>query len=627
MAKPQTIVVGGGLGGLWATLRLAEAGLPVQLFALFQVKRSHSACAQGGINAALDTKGQRDSIWQHVVDTIKGGDYLADQPPVKTMCEEAPGLIRTFERMGVTFSRTAEGLMDLRLFGGVKNKRTCFAGASTGQQLLYGVDEQVRRYEASGLVQKCEWWEFLSLVLDDSGRCRGITALDLRTMEVRAFPADAVVMATGGLGLIWGKSTNSTNSTGAAASRCYQQGARFVNGEFIQYHPTGMIGDDKNRLMSEASRGEGGRIWVPRDPHDKRRPKEIPDAERFYFLEEWYPTYGNTVPRDVASRAIWKVVKRMGLGLRGEDRVYLDVSHLPKDFVKKRLGAILEIYESFTGVDPSEEPMEIFPAVHYSMGGLGVDWEKDGKTGGMKVGSPRNHQTSIPGLFACGECDGAYHGANRLGANSLLSASFSGRVAGEAAAAFVKGMGKGAGDVPPALLEGEKRRQDELNARILASHGKENVYTIHRDLGVLMTDNVGVERHNPELDQAIDGIRSLKERFASIGPHEGSPWANATLPYARQVHDMIVLAEVVAVSARQRDECRGSHHKPEFELEIPAGRKAGDPEYDAFVARWKANQDRWLKATVAECTPEGPRITYVPVDTSVLAPEQPRDYR
>jgi succinate dehydrogenase / fumarate reductase flavoprotein subunit len=543
------------------------------------------------------------------------------------MCEEAPGLIRTFERMGVTFSRTAEGLMDLRLFGGVKNKRTCFAGASTGQQLLYGVDEQVRRYEAAGLVQKFEWWEFLSLVLDESGRCRGITALDLRTLEVRAFPADAVVMATGGLGLIWGKSTNSTNSTGAAASRCYQQGARFMNGEFIQYHPTGMIGDDKNRLMSEASRGEGGRIWVPRDPHDKRRPKEIPEAERFFFLEEWYPTYGNTVPRDVASRAIWKVVKGMGLGLRGEDRVYLDVSHLPKDFVKKRLGAILEIYESFTGVDPSEEPMEIFPTAHYSMGGLWVDWEKDPKTGGMKVGSPRNHQTNIPGLFACGECDGAYHGANRLGANSLLSASFSGRVAGEAASAFVKGMGKRAGEVPAALLEGEKRRQDEINAKILASTGTENVYALHRELGVLMTDKVGVERHNPELDQAIGGIRSLKERFASIGPHEASGWANATLPYARQVHDMIVLAEVVAVSARQRDECRGSHHKPEFALEIPAGKKAGDPEFEAYVATWKANQERWLKATVAEAAPEGPAITYVPVDPSVLAPVQPRDYR
>ena len=264
---------------------------------------------------------------------------LSDQPPIVTMCEEAPGLIRTFERMGVTFSRTPEGLLDLRLFGGVKNKRTVFAGASTGQQLLYGVDEQVRRYEDQGLVRKHEWWEMLSLVLDDEGRCRGITALDLKGNSVEAFAADAVVLATGGLGLIFGKSTNSANSTGAAASRAYQQGAWFMNGEFIQYHPTGMIGDDKLRLMSEASRGEGARIWTPRQPGDARDPKSIPEAERFYFLEEWYPAFGNTVPRDVASRAIWKVVKHLGLGVRGEDRVYLDLTHLDRDFVRRRLGS------------------------------------------------------------------------------------------------------------------------------------------------------------------------------------------------------------------------------------------------------------------------------------------------
>jgi succinate dehydrogenase / fumarate reductase, flavoprotein subunit len=388
-----------------------------------------------------------------------------------------------------------------------------------------------------------------------------------------------------------------------------------------------MLGDDKTRLMSEASRGEGGRIWVPKDPKDQRPPKQIPETDRFYFLEEWYPAYGNTVPRDVASRAIWKAVKDMGLGVGGEDKVYLDVSHLPRDFVERRLGAILEIYRSFAGKDPCEEPMEIFPAVHYSMGGIWVDWEKDEQTGGMKYGSARNHQTNIPGLFACGECDGAYHGANRLGANSLLSASFSGRVAGEAVATYVKGLGRSASGTPSSHLDEEKRRQESINREITSSSGTENVYALHRELGDLMTEKVGVVRHNPELDKAIEGVRSLKERFRNISLDEKSTWANASLPYARQVHDMIVLAEVIAVSARARDEFRGAHYKPEFELEVPKGKFPGDPEYDAYVQKWKVENEKWLKTTVASYANGEVSLRFDPVDISVFPPEQPRDYR
>ncbi len=623
----RIIVVGGGLGGLWATLRIAEAGHDVDLFSLFEVKRSHSACAQGGINAVMDTKGHRDSVWQHIVDTIKGGGYLADQPPIKTMCEEAPGLIRAFERMGVTFSRTPEGIMDLRLFGGVKNKRTCFAGASSGQQLLYGVDEQVRRYEDLGKVKKYEWWEFLSVVQDENGVCRGISAMDLRTMKVDTFKADAVVLATGGLGLVFGRSTNSTNSTGAAASRVYQQGAKFINGEFIQFHPTGMPGDDKNRLMTEAARGEGGRVWVPKDPNDKRDPMEIPESDRFYFLEEWYPAYGNTVPRDVAARSIWKVVKHMGMGIRGEDRVYLDLTHLPRDFVERRLGAILDIYQTFSGQHPCDTPMEIFPAVHYSMGGLWVDWEKDEENGGMKYKSPRNHQTSIPGLFACGECDGAYHGSNRLGANSLLSASFSGRVAGEAAASYAAGLDRHVEDLSDALYDSEKRRQQEINDTLIHADGSENPFTLHKELGELMTAKVGVERDNATLDEAIAGLKELEERSRNINMSDKRTWSNQALPYARQVQDMIKLGQVIATGARKRDEFRGSHYKPEFEIKIPEGKFPGDPEWDDYVARWKANNEKWLKHTVASYTEDGPEITYEDVDTSVFPPEKPRDYR
>ena len=625
--KPKVVVVGGGLGGLWATLKIAEAGYAVDLFSLFQVKRSHSACAQGGINACLDTKGQHDSVWQHVVDTIKGGAYLVQQPPVKSMCELAPGLIRTYERMGVTFSRTPEGLMDLRLFGGVKNKRTCFAGSSTGQQLLYGVDEQVRRLEDAGLVRKFEWWEFLSPVQDDAGTCRGIVAMDLRTMELQSFPADAVILASGGLGLIFGRSTMSTNATGAAASRVYQRGARFANGEMIQFHPTGMIGDDKLRLMSEAARGEGGRIWVPKDPADRRAPNSIPESERWYFLEEWYPAYGNTVPRDVASRALYKVIHDLEMGAHGEEKVFLDLTHLDASYLERRLHSIMEIYRKFQGVDPVVEPMEIYPCMHYSMGGLWVDFERDDHSGGMKADSPRNHQTSIPGLFACGECDYAYHGANRLGANSLLSASFSGRVCGESAVAFVKGLGTTVEDAPSSLFDTERQRQEQVNAELMRKDGGENAYALHRELGDVMTEKVHVVRDNASLDEAHAKVRELEERFDHISFGEGSAWANQTLSAARQIHDMIVLAQVIVRSARERDECRGAHYKPEFELKIPEGKFPGDPEFEAYREKWKANNDRWLKTTLAAHTPDGPEISFEQVDTSVLPAEQPRDYR
>ena len=624
--KPRIIVVGGGLGGLWATMRIAEAGNKVDLFSLFPVKRSHSACAQGGINACMDTKGQHDSIWQHTVDTIKGGAYLGHQPPIKSMCEDAPGLMRTYDRMGVTWSRTPEGVMDLRLFGGVKNKRTCFAGATTGQQLLYACDEQVRAHEARGLVEKFEWWEFLSIVKDASGRCRGIVAMDLRSMETRVFRADAVVLATGGLGLVFGKSTNSTNSTGAAASRVYQKGAKFVNGEFIQFHPTGMPGDDKNRLMSEAARGEGGRVWVPRKKGDPRPPETIPEEDRWHFLEEWYPAYGNTVPRDVAARAIYKVVYEQGMGLEN-DLVYLDLSHKDPEFLRRRLGGILEIYEKFAGGDPTKIPMKIYPAVHYSMGGLWVDWELDTATGAMKQPSPRNHQCSIPGLFACGECDGAYHGANRLGANSLLSASYSGRVCGESVAAYIKGLADSCEDVPEGPFSDEKKRQDDLNRQLLANRDGENPFLLHKQMGDLMREKVGIVRTNKGLDEALEGLKEIKERARNISLDDSGSWSNQPLAHARGVQDMIVLAEVIAKSARMRDECRGSHWKPEFVLDIPEGKFPGDPEFEEYRAKWKRNNEEWLKTTVAEHQPDGPRISYEPVDTSVLPADQPRDYR
>jgi succinate dehydrogenase / fumarate reductase, flavoprotein subunit len=334
-------VVGGGLAGLAAAMKIAEGGHAVDLFSVVPVKRSHSVCAQGGINGAVNTKGEGDSTWEHFDDTVYGGDFLANQPPAKAMCEMAPAIIYLFDRMGVPFSRTSEGLLDFRRFGGTKHHRTAFAGASTGQQLLYALDEQVRRYEVQGKVRKFEHWEMLSLVLDDHQVCRGLVAMDLQTLELRAFPADAVIIATGGPGLIFGKSTNSMVCTGSAVSAAYQQGAKYANGEFIQVHPTSIPGEDKLRLMSESARGEGGRVWVPRNKGDVRPPKAIPDRERLYFLEEKYPAYGNLVPRDIATREIFQVCID-GMGIGGENQVYLDLTHIPADVLDRTLVAKLE---------------------------------------------------------------------------------------------------------------------------------------------------------------------------------------------------------------------------------------------------------------------------------------------
>ncbi|QTH39924.1 succinate dehydrogenase flavoprotein subunit [Cohnella sp. LGH] len=577
MATQKVIVVGGGLAGLMATIKAAEAGVRVDLFSLVPVKRSHSVCAQGGINGAVNTKGEGDSPWEHFDDTIYGGDFLANQPPVKAMCEAAPGIIHLMDRMGVMFSRTPEGLLDFRRFGGTQYHRTAFAGATTGQQLLYALDEQVRRWEAAGLVQKYEHWEFTGAVIDDDGICRGISAQDLRTMESVTFRGDAVILATGGPGIIFGKTTNSVINTGTAASAVYQQGVYYANGEFIQIHPTAIPGDDKNRLMSESARGEGGRIWTYKD------------GKPWYFLEEKYPAYGNLVPRDIATREIFDVCVNQKLGINGENRVYLDLSHKDPKELDVKLGGIIEIYEKFTGDDPRKIPMQIFPAVHYSMGGLWVDY---------------NQMTNIPGLFACGECDYQYHGANRLGANSLLSAIFGGMVTGPKAIEYVKGLKKSAEDISESVFERERNKQATKYESITKMDGKENAYVLAKELGEWMTNNMTVVRYNKKLEETIGKIKELKQRYKNININDSAQWNNSGAAFTRQLWNMLELAESMTVSALLRNESRGAHYKPEFT---------------------ERDDDNFLKTTKAKWTAEGPEISYEEVDVSLITPRK-RDY-
>ncbi|MDF2607677.1 MAG: frdA [Bacillales bacterium] len=579
MGKNKLVVVGGGLAGLMATLKAAESGVPVELFSLVPVKRSHSVCAQGGINGAVNTKGEGDSPWEHFDDTVYGGDFLANQPPVLKMCEAAPGIIHLMDRMGVMFNRTPEGLIDFRRFGGTQHHRTAFSGATTGQQLLYALDEQVRRYEVEGLVTKYEGWEFLSVILDEEQTSRGIVAQDLTTMEIKAFPSDAVIIATGGNGMVFGKSTNSVINTGFAAGKAYMQGAYYANGEFVQIHPTAIPGDDKLRLMSESARGEGGRVWTYKD------------GKPWYFLEEKYPAYGNLVPRDIATREIFDVVVNQRLGVNGENMVFLDVSHMDKKQLDIKLGGILEIYEKFMGEDPHKLPMKIFPAVHYSMGGLWVDY---------------NQMTNIKGLFAAGEADYSMHGANRLGANSLLSAIYGGMVAGPSALKYIKGLDKTIDSFPSTFFELAEKEEQCKYDDLLKMDGKENAFVIHKELGEWMTDNVTVVRYNDKLLKTDEKLQELMERFKNINIQDTSKWSNQAAPFTRQLDAMLQLARVITLGAYKRNESRGAHYKPDF------------PERD---------DENFLKTTLARYDVSGnqPLFTYEKVDTSLITPRK-RDY-
>jgi succinate dehydrogenase / fumarate reductase flavoprotein subunit len=628
MANQRVMIVGGGLAGLAATMKLAELGIDVDLMSLTPVKRSHSVCAQGGINSVNDqTRQAGDNEWKHFDDTVYGGDFLNHQPPVKEMTEWAPKVIELMDRLGVTFNRTPEGFLDRRRFGGTLYKRTAFAGATTGQQLLYSLDEQVRRWQAEGRVTLHEFWDFLGPVLSDDGTCCGCIAQDLSTMEIRSFPADAVVVASGGCGLIYGRSTMSMACNGSAVSRAFQAGAKYGNAEFVQVHPTAIPGADKLRLMSESARGEGGRVWVPKTPHDTRMPNDIPEADRFYFLEDRYPEYGNLVPRDIATREIFDICVNEGLSVETERQcVYLDLTHIERSELDRKLGGILEIYEKFQGVDPRDEPMKIFPAVHYTMGGLWVDYERSG-SGGLQLGSPTNQVTSIPGLYAIGECDYQYHGANRLGANSLLSCIFSGLMVAPGLVEWLKST-KPAAEQAPSLFEATRQdHQNRHDALLKRPSGGENPYLIHQELGAVMTRAATVVRRNAQLEEALDTVQELRDRGANCSLSDTGNWTNQNVVFTKALQDMFPIALSILRGALARDECRGAHFKPDFSMPSLKAEEPGErrKEAEQWCDSFQKNVDKWLKSTISECHGDDVKLSYEDVDTSLIPP-RPRLY-
>lgn len=598
----EVIVVGGGLAGLSAAMKLAENGCHVKLISVTKVKRSHSVCAQGGINAAMNLKNEEDSPLIHAYDSIKGGDFLADQPPVLEMCLAAPGIIRMMDRLGCPFNRTDEGNIDFRRFGGTLYHRTAFCGASTGQQLLYALDEQVRRREAQGQVEKFENHEFLRLVMDAEGCARGIVMMDLFTLKLEVLKADAVIFGTGGPGLIFKKSTNSTFCTGAANGRLFLQGMQYANGEFIQIHPTAIPGEDKLRLISESTRGEGARVWVW---GDASKTIIAPDGsslpcgrtgEPWYFLEELYPAFGNLVPRDIGARELLRVCE-LGLGIDGKAQVYLDMSHLPRE-VQHKVDSVLEIYQKFTGEDPHKVPMKVFPAVHYSMGGAWVDWPA--------ADDPDREQrfrqmTNLKGCFHVGESEFLYHGANRLGANSLVACIFAGLVAGVEVPRYLDTLSASYGNLPSRLFSEALAKEEAFKHDLLTRDGPENVHALHEELAEVMCRNVTVKRNNTDLASTLHTLQALRERYAHISLDDRGTLLNQTYVFANQFKAMLELALIITKGALLRNEFRGAHYKPEFP---------------------QRNDADWLKTTIAtySAQEEEPMIHYAPVDTRHLKP-------
>jgi len=597
--QKKVVVIGGGLAGLSCAMRLADENILVDLISLLPARRSHSVCAQGGINAACKTD-DGDSPFIHAYETIKGGDFLADQPPVVEMCSSAPQIINMMDKIGCLFNRAEDGNIAFRKFGGSLYKRTAHADSTTGQQLIYSLDEQVRRLEEKGLIKRYENHEFIKLLKDKNSRANGVVIQNINDLSLFVLSCDAVVIATGGIGMIFGKSTNSFACTGSANATLFMQGMKYANAEFIQIHPTAIPGLDKLRLISEATRGEGARIWVY---GDETKEIEFPDGtmkkcgktnEKWYFLEEMYPEYKNLVPRDIAAREILKVCE-LGLGVDKKDQVYLDVTHLSDETLKK-LDAPLDIYKKFTSEDPKKVPMRTFLAMHYTMGGAWVDWPA---TDDVDRNSRYRQMTNIEGLFNIGESDFEFHGANRLGANALLSCIFAGLTAANEIPKYLESFESVKLDEEQInnLIEEEKNRQNKL----LNQKGNENIYQLHQEMSDIMLKNVTVKRDNNELKKTLDNLREIEKRYNNVKLDDGSNILNQTYMFARQFPYMIKLAICITKSALLRDESRGSHFKKEFPIR---------------------DDKKFLKTTIATYNSENDDIdiSYIDVDTRHYTP-------
>ena len=585
--KLDIIVVGTGLGGASAAASLGELGYNVKVFCIQDSpRRAHSIAAQGGINAAKNYQNDNDSVYRLFYDTIKGGDYRAREANVYRLAEVSNLIIDQCVAQGVPFAREYGGLLANRSFGGAQVSRTFYARGQTGQQLLLGAYAALNKEIAAGSVKSYPRHEMLDVVIED-GEARGIIARNLVTGQIERFGAHAVVIATGGYGNVFFLSTNAMASNGSAAFQCYRKGAGFANPCFTQIHPTCIpvhgTQQSKLTLMSESLRNDG-RIWVPKKKEDVeairkgvKKPSDIAEADRDYYLERRYPAFGNLVPRDVASRAA-KERCDAGFGVNETGlAVFLDfktaIERLGKDIIKQRYGNLFDMYEEITDVNPYEQPMQIFPAVHYTMGGIWVDY---------------NLMTTIPGLYAIGEANFSDHGANRLGASALMQGLADGYFVlpytiGDYLSHKIQAP-KVKTDTP-AFDEAEKAVKAKIE-KLLSINGKQSVDDIHKRLGHIMWENVGMARTKESLTKAIEAIKALRAEFWKDVKVVGTADSfNVELEKAIRLADFLELGELMARDALNREESCGGHFRVEHQTE--EGEADRDDEKFAYVAVWE----------------------------------------
>jgi succinate dehydrogenase / fumarate reductase, flavoprotein subunit len=577
--KYTVIVVGSGLAGGSAAATLSELGYNVQCFCYQDSpRRAHSIAAQGGINAAKNYQNDGDSIYRLFYDTVKGGDFRAREANVYRLAQISVNIIDQCVAQGVPFAREYGGLLANRSFGGAQVSRTFYARGQTGQQLLLGCYQALEKEIAKGGVKMFPRTEMLDVIIVN-GRARGIVVRDMRTGDIRSHVADAVILATGGYGNVFYLSTNAKGCNATAIWRAHRRGAAFANPCFTQIHPTCIpqSGDYQSKLtlMSESLRNDG-RVWVPKQQGDKRAPHDIPDAERDYYLERMYPSFGNLSPRDIASRAAKRVCDEgRGVGETGLG-VYLDfrdaIKRLGADRVRERYGNLFEMYQRITDEDPYKVPMRIYPAVHYTMGGLWVDY---------------NLMSTIPGLHVLGEANFSDHGANRLGASALMQ----GLADGYFIIPYTIGDYLASNKLEPVAADHPDVRATEAavaerTKRLLSIKGKRSVASFHRELGSIMWDNCGMARNADGLRQAIQQIPVLREEFwRNVNVPGSGEELNQSLEHAGRVGDFLELAELMCVDALHREESCGGHFREEYQT--PEGEALRNDAQFAYVAAWE----------------------------------------